>query len=144
MRKAVSILMIAAAACSVWLAAASNAGSQQKADSKDKLKQLLQERVALAEKLHDLALIGYRGGDQKFSFAVVYDAKAKLLAARLDLAETKEQRIKIYEDMVKDAADHEKAVLQLEKAGGRSRFDVLNAKVYHLERRIALERAKAA
>lgn len=143
MRKTIPILMFAAAACSVWLATGSNASSQPNTNRKDKLKQLLQERLALAEKMHGLVNTGYRGGDQKYSFAVVHDAKVKWLAARLDLTETKEQRIKVHGDMVRDAAEYEQVVSQVHNAGGGSYVDVLNAKVYHLERLIALERAKA-
>ena len=142
MSKAMPILLIAVAVLTGWLLSATRLDSQQQGVQKDNVKQLLQERLSLVEKLHDVALAGFNRGDQRFNFAAVRGAKVRLLEARLDLAETKEKRIKIHEEMVKDAAEIENVISQLAKSSRAFPGEELDAKIYRLERQIALERAK--
>ena len=135
---------IAASICCLWLAMAPVAGGQDKANPKDKLKELLQERLATGQMIHDVTVKGYTQGDPKFTLDQVHEAKVKLLEARLDLAETKEQRLKVHEEAVQDAREWEEVASKIAQAGRGPPVEVLRARSYHLERRIALERAKMA
>lgn len=126
------------------LAAAPQARSQGKANPQDKLKELLQERLVTAQSIHDLVLKGHTQGATNITIDQVHEAKVMLLNARLDLAESKEQRIRVHEEMVKEAAEWEQLVIKALQAGQGSPIDVLKAKVYRLERQIALERARMA
>src|SRR5947209_4646569 len=72
-----------------------SAFAQDKTGSGDKIKELNEKRLGLLVKIHEVTLKGYQAGDGKFTYAQVHQTKADLLAARLDLAEKKEDRIKI-------------------------------------------------
>src|SRR5262245_24759992 len=113
------------------LAAAPLVRTQDKADPKNRLKELLQERVVAARKIHDFAVKGYTQGDAKFTIDQVHAAKAKLFEARLDLSETREQRRQAHQEAVKDAAEWE-------RTGAASPVDQLKSRLYRLEREIAL------
>jgi Outer membrane efflux protein len=131
MRPLKNLGAVIVAACCLLLIAAPVVRPQDKTKPRDKLKELLKERLAAAEKVHDLTVKGYTQGDAKFTIDHVHAAKTKLLDARLDLAETKQQRIQVHKDAVKEAADWE-------QAGAGSQVDHLKARLYRLEREIAL------
>lgn len=129
--KNLGTLIIAGSVSCLLLAAAPVVRPQDKATPKDKLKELHKERVVAAQKIHDLTIKGYTQGDAKFTIDQVHAAKAKLLEARLELSETNRQRIQVHQDAVKDAA-------KWEQAGPASQVDQLKARLYRLEREIAL------
>jgi hypothetical protein len=57
----------------------------------------------------------------------VPEAKSELLSARLDYAETKQERIRICDEGVRDATEWQKIVQEGMKANGFSRMDELRA-----------------
>lgn len=123
--------IIAACISYLLLAAAPVVRSQDKANPKDKLKELLKERLVTAQKIHDMAIKAYTHGDAKFTIDQVHAAKAKLLDARLELAETRGQRMQALQEAVKDAS-------AWEQVGPASQADQLKARLFRLERDIAL------
>jgi hypothetical protein len=95
-------------------------------------------------KIHEFALNALQQGDPKITVAHVHQTKVNLLAARLDLAEKKEDRIKICEEAVKNAVAWEESVRKRVAVGNESGIRTLQAQAYVLDTRIALEKAKAA
>src|SRR5687767_3099994 len=65
------------------------AWAAKNAETNTKVRDLLQERLATATKLHTVALELNKGG--KLGFGDLLDAQAYLLRAKLDLAQTKEE-----------------------------------------------------
>jgi outer membrane protein TolC len=107
----------------------------------DAVKELLKERLATVAEIDRLVQAAYRA--REASLDQVHQTKAALLAAQLDLAETKDDRIKVHQEMVTHAEEWTKIVAQMAKANEATATDVLKAKARLLEARIALERAKA-
>jgi hypothetical protein len=111
-------------------------------DGKDaKLKELLQERLAILRKLVQVTTTDYQAG--KASFERVHQASRALLQARLDVCESDKERIALLEEAVGLARNYEKNAVQRYKAGVAPQSDVLTATAARLESEIALERAKA-
>ena len=121
--------------------AAGETAAKQVADS-DAVKALLKERLATVTEIDKLVQTAYRGAE--VGLDQVHQAKAALLAAQLDLAETKDERIKIHQEMVRQAEEWAKSVAEMAKASQATAIDVLKAKAHLLEAQIALERAKLA
>jgi len=90
-----------------------------------RIKELEQKRLAVLEKIHDLTKKGFLDG--LVSHEQVHTAKADLLSARLDYAETKKDRIKICDEAVNDALEWQKLVQQGAVARVASRIDELRA-----------------
>ncbi len=88
---------------SVFFLMGNAAFAQDKTGAGDKIKELKEQRLVLLVKIHRFALEGWKQGIPTFTLAQVYQAQTDLFAARLDLAEKKEDRIKICEAAVKDA-----------------------------------------
>lgn len=108
----------------------------------DGTKELQQKRVVVLKQVHDLTVRAYGAGDKNASFDKVLEAKITLFTAMLELAETKTERIRICNEIVKQAEELEKTVLKLSQGGQASRIDVLKAQAYVLETQINLEKAK--
>ena len=113
-----------------------------KVEPSDTVKNLLKERLATVTEIDKLVQTAYRSAE--VGLDQVHQAKAALLAAQLDLAETKDERIKIHEEMVQQAEEWTKSVVEIAKASQATTIDVLKAKAHLLEAQIALERAKVA
>ena len=113
----------------------------QKAPEKDAVRPLLKERLALLSKIHDFTLRGFKGG--QLSYDKVLDAQAALLKGKLDLCETRAERIAAHEEMVKVAEEGVTAVRKLADDKQAAGIDLLKAEVQLLEARIGLEKAKA-
>jgi proline dehydrogenase len=128
----------------VFFLMCNSAFAQDKTGSGDKIKELKESRLVLLEKIHRFAIEALKQGDPKITFAQVHQTQAGLLAARLDLAEKKEDRIKICEDAVNNAEAWQESVRRLVETGRESGIRILQAQAYVLETRIALEKAKAA
>lgn len=121
--------------------AVQEAAATRVADS-DAVKALLKERLATVAEIDKLVQTAYRSAE--VGLDQVHQAKAALLAAQLDSAETNDERIKIHQEMVRQAEEWTKSVAEMAKASQATTIDVLKAKARHLEARIAFERAKAA
>ena len=68
-------------------------------------------------------------------------ARSSLLTANLELCETKEERVKVLQGMVKLNEELLVDVTKMFEASETNRADVLKAKVQLLEARIGLEKA---
>jgi outer membrane protein TolC len=118
------------------------ASAAEQGEANDKIKELMQKRLVTVTEIHKLLLKGFMGGQVPFDR--VLEARAAMLRAELDLAETKQDRIKVHVEMVKTAEEMVEIVNRLAKAQQATRVDVLKAEAQLLEARIGLERAKIA
>ncbi len=129
---------------SVFFLMGNSTFAQDKPGSGDKIKELKEKRLVLLVKTHEIAVLLWQQNDPKITFAQVQQTKADLFAARLDLAEKKEDRIKICEGHVKDAEAWEQSVRKRAETSRELGIASFQAQAYVLETRIALEKAKAA
>ena len=117
-------------------------GVQVTLAANDKTKQLFEKRVAIRDQILKLVTAAYQQGTGTFD--QVLEAQGSLLRARLDLCETKEQRIHVYEEMAGAAATSLEWSKKLLKSGQGSQVEVLKGEAQLLEVQIELENAKAA
>jgi outer membrane protein TolC len=116
--------------------------SADKAEARSKIKSLLQERLAVLQRIQRIVVARYQHG--AISADVLRDAGISVLKARLDLCETKEERVRVHEDMVTDAEAWDKLAQAEYKSGVHgTEIDALRARAYLLDCRIDLERARA-
>src|ERR1700677_4092744 len=126
----------------LFVVALSYAGSCH-AQQPKAIEELLEERLATATKIHDLAVKRYEMLAKGATMVRVLHAKAMMLSIRLELSKTKEQRIKNYEAALKDAKEWETRSAENEEAlGDAGGQDGLEAKAFRLEIQTALEKAK--
>ena len=107
-----------------------------------KIKKLVEKRIEVRSQILRLVTTEYQQG--RNSFDKVVEAQASLLSARLDSCETKEQRIKIHDEMVKAAETSLELAKKHFEAGEATQADVLKGEAHLLEMQISLEKAKAA
>jgi outer membrane protein TolC len=110
----------------------------------DTIKELLQERLATVVRIHKAVVEGYTQGVAGITLDDLHQAEVTVQNARLDLCETKQDRIKVHEDMVNEAEQWHKFIEKVAQRGQASPVELLKAKAYLLETRIGLERAKIA
>src|SRR5262249_19833971 len=109
--------------------------------------QMRKDLVTAATKIHDLAVKGYMksgGGNSTYTFDGVLQAKRDLFAAKLDLCDTKDKRVKTYEEKVADAAAWEDYVVKSARMASFPEIYTEKAKAYLLKSKIELEQAKKA
>lgn len=111
-------------------------------DKPDTIKELQERRIAVLKEIVEITDKAFGGGQVSFEQAV--KARLDLLRAQLDAAQTREARVRLLEDMVKQAEALEEAVKRLAEAKTVGRVDALKARAFVLEVRIMLEQAKAA
>src|SRR5882672_7762656 len=83
---------------SLFLAFCNPVVSNETEEKSTKIKELEQKRLAVLEKIYDLAKQGVMNG--LISHDQLRAAKSELLSARLDYADTKQERIKICDEGV--------------------------------------------
>ena len=113
----------------------------EKNEARDRMKALLKERVDTAKAIYDHLLDKYEHGAG--NIGSVHRAKVAWMMARLSVTETKTQRLKIYEELVKDAKEWEQAALHNVDTGAGLIIEALTAKADRIEAEIALETEKA-
>jgi len=116
--------------------------AQDEKPENDAIKALLNERLAIVTTIYEQRLEAHKHG--KTSLEKVVEARTDLLSARLELCETKDQRVKVHAEMVKLAGEAVSAFEGLSKAGVIPQVELLKAKLQLVQARLALERAKAA
>jgi outer membrane protein TolC len=116
-------------------------GAAEKNDAKDRMKALLKERVDNAKAIYELMLTKYEHGAG--NVASVHRAKMAWLNARLSIAETKAERVKLYEEIVKDSKEWEQTALRNVENGAGEQIEALTARAERIEAEIALETARA-
>ena len=136
--------VLATVFCITLLAAvsAASAGDKQPQGPSDKIKGLLKERLDTLQKIYDMTAKAAEDG--KAPPGAVYQAKMALLNAQLETAPSKEERIKLLEEVVKEAEGFEKSLLKMVADGKASQADALQARVAVIEARISLEATKMA
>jgi outer membrane protein TolC len=108
----------------------------------DELRKLVQERVTVVTQMYELTAAAYRQGAA--SLSEVSEARRALLAARLEAAQTKAERVKVLEEMVTLAEQTRDVTQRLVDSGEANQLKALQAKADLLTARINLEREKAA
>jgi outer membrane protein TolC len=134
------LLGVAGCFAGLFLAFCNPAVSNDTEEKSTKVKELEQKRLAVLEKIHDLARKGVMEG--LISHEQLRAAKSELLSARLDYADSKQERIKICDEGVKDATEWQKTVQAGVQAKVFSRMDELRAEADLLEAQIARANAE--
>jgi outer membrane protein TolC len=124
-----------------WLMTASQCAAADKADNKDHMRALLKERVETAKAIYDELLDKFNRGAG--NIGSVHRAKTAWLNAQLDLADTKKERVKIYEEIYKEAKEWEQTALRNIENGAGERIEALTARAERIDAEIALEQARA-
>jgi hypothetical protein len=117
------------------LVAESGAWEAKKVGGNKKLRTLREERLDTVTKIHDAVL------KWQLPIEQVHQAKLAIHSAKLDLCETKEQRLKVYQDTVDDAREWEKRA-ERNALNETLAIDFLKAKGFRLEMEIGLEKFK--
>jgi hypothetical protein len=109
--------------------------------AKAQLKELQQKRLVVLEQMHDVARNLFQNA--RVELTEVLATERQLLAARLEFAETKQDRIKVCDDALKVAGELH-ALTEVRKQAARgTALAVLQAQDYELEIQIAREKAAA-
>jgi hypothetical protein len=103
---------------------------------------LLKQRVEILKSRHDQAFNAYENG--VFDFDKVHVAQVHYLNARLDVCADNAERIAVLKESVDEAKWYHKAAVERFAANIGDKVEVLAAKAYVLEARIALARAQQA
>jgi outer membrane protein TolC len=103
---------------------------------------MLKERMDTLQKIYDLTVKAQKAG--KAPLAAVHHAKLALLNAQLEMAPSKQEYIKLRQELVKEAESWEKTVQKLVSDGKATEVDTLQAHLETLEARISLEIANQA
>jgi RNA polymerase sigma factor (sigma-70 family) len=106
-----------------------------------KVRALLEEKLALTRELAEAVQQLYKSSAA--SREQLLQANLRVFKAELDLCETDNERIAVYEKMVAAYKEMEEQALQLQKSGQAQRPVVIEARLNRLEAQIALERLKA-
>jgi outer membrane protein TolC len=126
----------------LWFVALGNRSiAAEKNEARDRMKALLKERVDTAKEIYEHLRDKFEHGAG--NIGSVHRAKVAWLTARLGLADTRGERLKIYEELVKDAKEWEQTALHNVDTGAGQTIEVLTAKADRIEAEIALEREKA-
>jgi len=122
-----------------------SAFTQDKTDPGNNIKALKEQRLALLVKIEKgTAEVYKQSSETGITIDQVRQTKADVFTARLDLAETRDDRIKICEEMLNEAAGWAKFVQVQVDRGEVGALDAVKAQAHVLATRIALENAKAS
>ncbi len=110
------------------------------APDSDEIRELLAERVQILKEREKMAVSGYDNGT--LEFGKVHEARRDYLNAKLDLSANIAERIAVLKEIVAEAEAAHKTVAQVVESHIGDKTDVLKAKAYVLEMRVALARAE--
>jgi hypothetical protein len=134
--------------CSCWLALADRgSNADDKASATARITELQKNRLAAAKKANDMLVSQLKegflpaGGDTSFILRLA-EVKKLVLQARLELADTKQERIKVIEDAIKEFEPFVEAYEKRSKAGIGGVVEFQLAQIHLLELKIAMARAK--
>lgn len=113
-----SVIVVAVAVGAGWIALAEEPQDVGQASLDAQLDKLLLERRDTQRRLLDYVTKSYKSGTT--TFEMVFQAQSQLLAAELDLAEEKSQRIGILEKQVETLQELENHIKALYEHGARS------------------------
>lgn len=124
-----------------WLVFVAFVSAVENPPDPPEVKQLLQERLAILTTIYKSRVEAHKSG--VMSVGKVLDANAALLQAKLDLCDTKDDRLKVHAEIVELARQTVQVVEELSNAAEAPQSELLTARLRLLEARIGLERAKA-
>lgn len=135
--------VLAACGAALFVGAPPTAPRPAAAGQPDKvIKELQDKRIAVLKEIVEITEKTYKGGQGGFD--QVAKARLDLLQAQLDASRTKEERVRVLEETVKQAESLEDVVKRLVEAKQAGRVEALKAQALVLQTRIALEQARAA
>lgn len=141
-RHGLSLALVLVLCLSYIVALTPNLRGGGKEGPPEKIKALLKDRLDTIVKIYDATLKASKDG--KVSAGALYQAKLALLNAKLEMAASKDERIKLLEEVLKETEGWEKLVLKDVEAGKASQIEVLQAHLSVVEARLAVEFAKQA
>ena len=103
------------------------------------IKELLQERLATLVKIHIAVAEGYKQLASGITLDDLHQAEVAVQLARLDLCESKQDRIKVYDDMVNEAEQWQNVIEKIVIASQAPAFELLKAKAYLLQNNLDLQ-----
>lgn len=118
------------------------AWAQQQVAKKERIRELQEERLAVAKEFVNLMKVQANQGVGRSE--ELLNATRLLLEAELDLCLTKEDRIRVHQDMVKVAETIYEQHEQRVRAAITTRSELLRAKLNLLKAQIDLERVNAS
>jgi outer membrane protein TolC len=125
----------------IFTAAAGSLAAENPPDSPE-VKQLLRERLEILSTIYQSRRKAHKSG--AMGLDKVLQANAALLEARLELCDTKQERLKVHAEIVELARQTVETVEKLTKTAEVPQSELLDARLRFLEARIALERARSA
>jgi hypothetical protein len=133
--------------CSCCLVLANATNADDKAGAKDKIRELQKQRLEVAKKASEIMVAQLKAGLMPAgmnTFLLRFVEVSNLLVqARLDLAETRAERIKAIEDAIKEFEPIVTPFEQMvKKEVGNAHANFYLAQAHLLELKIALEKAK--
>jgi outer membrane protein TolC len=132
--------MFVPAFLTLLIAVASGLAATDSPSDSPEVKQLLQERLEILTTIYKARVEAHKSG--VMSLDKVLEANAALLHAKLELCDTKEERLKVHAEIVELARQTVQVVEQLSNAAEAPQSELLSARLRLLEARIGWERAK--
>ena len=116
------------------------AAGHSPAQANDKIGELRKQYIAAVQKAFDLLAAEYK--NERRSYEELFEGNLRLLNAKLDAAETAQERVKVHESIVGLMKARETFLNQALKSETVDELRVLNAKADRIKAEIALEQAK--
>lgn len=113
--------------------------SEETKKANPRIKELQKQRIAVLEDVQDATTRLYQNA--RTSFEDVHAASMALMAARLDYADTREERIKACDEAIEQAQRWQELVKARVEAARDTQITVMKTQAYLLEAQIAREKA---
>lgn len=140
-RTSVCLVAIGATCAALLFGTSSSVWSLETKKASPRIKELQMKRLAALEQVYEIASQIYKNG--RASYEDVHSAEVALLAARLEAAETQEERVKVCDEAVAGAVKWHAFAQELVKSAQASRITELKAEAYVLETQIMREKITA-
>ncbi len=139
-RKYSVCLVTISVSCVALLVFCNSVWSKETETANPRIKELRQNRLAVLEKIHDVAKQSF--ANARISYEEVLAAKRELITARLEYADTQQDRIKTCDEAVQEALELQQVVQAMVEASRASGLAKLKAQAYLLETQIMREKAE--
>ncbi len=116
------------------------AAEDSQADAGKRIRELQKEYIGALQQAADLLAAEYKG--DRRTYEELFEGRLLLLNAKLNAAETREDRVKIHESIVQLMKDKEAFLIEALKFERVDTLKVLNAKAERIKAEIGLEEAK--
>lgn len=118
------------------------AAGNPEVDANQKVRELYKEHITALQQVVDLLNAEYK--NERRSYEQVFQGRLLLLNAKLNAAETGQERVKFYESIVELMKEREAFLAKALKLETVDELQVLNAKADRIKAQIALEEAKGS